>query len=132
MSKQRMGKNVADIFSKREPITQEKIATPDQKKKEPKPIPQKEIDKETSIKSRGRPAQHTESWTKVTVVLLDRQIHWIDNLASEIRLNTRAALSRAEILRAMIDAVAESGIELSRVQSDVEVKDLLLKSLKQE
>lgn len=127
MSKQRMGKSGDSIFSKGSSVEQEKsIETTPKAKESPSP----KTNEAEPHQSRGRPAVHTESWTKVTVVLLDRQIHWIDNLASEIRLNTKAALSRAEILRVMVDAVAESGIDLSHVQSDYEAKAMLLSRLK--
>ena len=36
--------------------------------------------------SRGRPIVHTEPWAKITVVLLDRHVAYLDRLAIDIRL----------------------------------------------
>lgn len=79
---------------------------------------------------RGRPQEHLHPVTKVTVVLLDKQIHWLDRLASDIRLNTKTAISRTEILRAFISAIEESGIDLSECKSEREVKDKLFQDIR--
>jgi hypothetical protein len=86
--------------------------------------------KEKPKQPRGRPVAHKDEWTKVTVVLLDKQIHWLDKLALEIRLNTKAAISRAEILRGMISAIKESRLDLSQATSEEEIKKSLLEKLK--
>lgn len=69
-------------------------------------------------KGSGRPAEHGEPWTKVTVVLFDRQIAYLDRAAADIRLKTRSAVSRAELIRAMIDAVEAGKIDLSIAGSE--------------
>ena len=79
---------------------------------------------------RGRPIEHKEGWSKVTVVLLDKQIHWLDQLASTIRLNTKAAISRAELIRAAIAAIEESDIDLSNIGSEQAIKNILLEKLR--
>ena len=48
----------------------------------------------------GRPPIHDEAWTKVTVVLFNRQIVFLDRLAANIRAQSGAAISRAQLLRA--------------------------------
>src|SRR5437879_5260918 len=53
--------------------------------------------------SRGRPPVHQEKWSKVSVVLFDRQILHLDRLSTEIRSTNRKVLNRAEIIRALID-----------------------------
>lgn len=126
MSASRVGKGRDDIFAKKPLIQDEKPLT--QKEMEPEQANTRDTPK---IKqSRGRPLEHKEEWTKVTVVLLDKQIHWLDKLATEIRFNTKVAISRAEILRAMINAVEESGIDLSQIISEDDMKNKLLKNLK--
>ncbi len=97
-------------------------------KSEKKPTVSSEKDK--TKQPRGRPVVHKDEWTKVTVVLLDKQIHWLDKLALEIRLNTKAAISRAEILRGMISAIKESRLDLSQATSEEEIKKVLLEKLK--
>lgn len=70
----------------------------------------------------GRPPVHEEDWTKVTVVLLNRQIVYLDLLAADIRATTGAAIKRAEIIRALIDALAESDIDLTSAASEANLK----------
>ena len=72
----------------------------------------------------GRPATH-EEWTKVTVVLFNRQIVFLDRLANDIRAKTGAAIRRAEILRALVDALESEGIDLSEAKSEADLKALL-------
>lgn len=121
MSK-KLGKSADDIFSAKpkhkqaiEPVV---VAKPTEN----------EAPKEKQ--GRGRPLEHKEGWSKVTVVLLDKQIHWLDQLASTIRLNTKAAISRAELIRAAIAAIEESEIDLSSTGSEQAIKDILLEKLK--
>lgn len=87
-----------------------------------------EDSKET--KARGRPVQHDERWTKVTCVLFNSQIGWLDHLAADIRLKTGAALSRAELIRAMIGAVQKKGIDLTKVTSEEEALKAILSHMK--
>jgi hypothetical protein len=77
----------------------------------------------------GRPPQHDEAWTKVTVVLYNRQIVFLDRLAANIRAKTGAAVSRAQLIRALIDAVTESDIDLTAATSERELKSTLIARL---
>src|SRR5207249_9716963 len=47
----------------------------------------------------GRPPVHNETWSKVSVVLFDRQIHHLDRVGSGIRSMSGKSLNRAEIIR---------------------------------
>jgi hypothetical protein len=76
-------------------------------------------------RSPGRPPVHTEDWKKVTVVLLERQIVFLDRLALDVRQSTGVSIRRAEIIRALIDALEESGIDLKDVSSESKLKDLM-------
>jgi hypothetical protein len=73
----------------------------------------------------GRPALHEEAWSKVTVVLLNRHIVFLDRLATDIRERTGTAIKRAEIIRALIDVLAESDLDLTSATSAAELKALL-------
>ena len=73
----------------------------------------------------GRPQVHEEDWTKVTVVLLNRQIVYLDLVAADIRATTGAAIKRAEIIRALVDALASSDIDLTSATSEAEMKEIL-------
>src|SRR5918996_969499 len=64
----------------------------------------------TRPKKRGRRPSHTEHWTKVTVVLFDRQIVFLDRLGADIRAASGVAISRAHVIRALIDALSESDL----------------------
>ena len=109
----RLGKGAPDIFTSTSDIPSS---------------PAQEKGKEDA-KRPGRPPVHTEDWTKVTVVLLNRQIVFLDSLSTEIRKNTGAVVKRAEILRALVDAVEESSLDMSGSMSEKELKELLVSRL---
>ena len=77
----------------------------------------------------GRPPVHDEAWTKATVVLFNRQIVFLDRLAANIRAQSGAAISRAQLIRAMIDALADGDIDLTSARSEQELKATLLARL---
>jgi len=74
----------------------------------------------------GRPPIHEEAWTKVTVVLFNRQIVFLDRLAANIRAQSGAAISRAQLIRALLDAVADADIDLTSATSEADLKATLL------
>lgn len=117
---QKLGKSADDIFS----------AKPKKHVEQPVPKPVEHEAPKEEKQARGRPIEHKEGWSKVTVVLLDKQIHWLDQLASTIRLNTKAAISRAELIRAAIAAIEESDIDLSNIGSEQGIKNILLEKLR--
>ncbi|MFZ2490755.1 MAG: hypothetical protein WA208_04640 [Thermoanaerobaculia bacterium] len=75
--------------------------------------------------TRGRPVVHTEPWAKITVVLLDRHVAYLDRAAIDIRLKHGKAISRAEIIRGLIEAAIQSGVDLSQADSVDRLADLL-------
>src|SRR3954468_2631986 len=77
----------------------------------------------------GRPPIHDEAWTKVTVVLFNRQIVFLDRLASNIRAQSGAAISRAQLIRALVDAVTDADIDLTSATSEADLKATLLARL---
>jgi hypothetical protein len=76
-------------------------------------------------KKRGRRPSHTEHWTKVTVVLFDRQIVFLDRLGADIRAASGVAISRAHVIRALIDALSESDLDLTSTRSEADLKAIL-------
>ncbi|MGH9411498.1 MAG: hypothetical protein ACRD1V_18850 [Vicinamibacterales bacterium] len=74
----------------------------------------------------GRPPIHDEAWTKVTVVLFNRQIVFLDRLAANIRARSGAAISRAQLIRALLDAVADADVDLTSATSEADLKATLL------
>jgi hypothetical protein len=77
-------------------------------------------------RKRGRRPSHSEHWTKVTVVLFDRQVVFLDRLGADIRAASGAAISRAHVIRALIDALSESDVDLTGTRSEVDLKSLLV------
>jgi len=77
----------------------------------------------------GRPPIHDEAWTKVTVVLFNRQIVFLDRLAANIRAKSGAAISRAQLIRALLDAVSDADIDLTAATSEADLKTTILARL---
>jgi hypothetical protein len=74
----------------------------------------------------GRPPIHVESWTKVTVVLFDRQIAYLDRIVATIGTQGRTKISRAQLIRALIDAAAEANLDLSESVTEAELRAAIL------
>ena len=83
------------------------------------------VDDGAAPKRRGRRPSHTEHWTKVTVVLFDRQIVFLDRLGADIRAASGVAISRAHVIRALIDALSESDLDLTGTRSEADLKAIL-------
>jgi len=77
----------------------------------------------------GRPPVYDEKWTKVTVVLFDRQITYLDDLTESMRARTGTPISRAQLIRALVDALSEAKIDLSCCASPDAVKSTVLSKL---
>ena len=71
---------------------------------------------------RGRPPVHQETWSKVSVVLFDRQIHQLDRLSTDIRGKSGKVLNRAEIIRALIDGLIDSGMDITSTGSEADLR----------
>ena len=80
-------------------------------------------------KRQGRPPVHDEAWTKVTVVLFNRQIVFLDRLAANIRAQSGAAISRAQLIRSLIDAVADADVDLTGAMCEADLKSTILDRL---
>jgi len=63
-----------------------------------------------------------ESWSKVSVVLFDRQILHLDRLATDIRGRSGRVLNRAEIIRALIDGLIDSGMDVTSTGSEADLR----------
>ncbi len=78
---------------------------------------------------RGRPRTHREAWTKVSVVMFERQVLELDRLTTAIRSKTGANLTRAEVIRSLLDALDESRLDVTSVVSGAHLKRLLTQKL---
>jgi hypothetical protein len=73
-------------------------------------------------RGRGRPPVHSETWSKVSVVLFDRQILHLDRLATDIRGRSGKVLNRAEIIRGLIDGLIDSGMDITGTGSEADLR----------
>lgn len=105
----KVGKGAGDIFAP----TASPAASPDQ------PVRRK----------MGRPVTHDDPIEKVTVVLLKRQIVFLDELAVRMRAKTGKAIKRAEIIRALVDALEDSRLDVTAAASEADLKVILTRRL---
>jgi hypothetical protein len=80
---------------------------------------------------RGRPPIHRESWTRVSVVLFDRQVAFLDRFARLVRRVNGATLTRAEIIRALVEALWRSRLDPPADASAEDLQLLLTERLSQ-
>ena len=113
MQMKKTGKTANDIFTRTTATAEQAVRKPTDSKK-------------------GRPPVHEEAWTKATVVLFKRQILYLDQLALDIRAATGSSNSRAEIIRALIDALEISQVDLTKATSEVQMKAILIEKLKED
>lgn len=72
--------------------------------------------------TRGRPPIHQEAWSKVSVVLFDRQIVHLDRIVTDIRGRSGKVVNRAEIIRALIDGLIDSGMDVTASGSEADLR----------
>jgi hypothetical protein len=65
----------------------------------------------------------------VTVVLFNRQIVFLDRLAANIRAQSGAAISRAQLIRSVVDAISDANIDLTTATSEADLKTIILSRL---
>ena len=78
---------------------------------------------------RGRPPVHREAWSKVSVVLFDRQIIHLDRLVTDIRGKSGTVVNRAEIIRALIDGLIDSGMDVTGAGSEADIRASIARRL---
>ncbi len=78
-----------------------------------------------SARNRGRPKIHNEAWTRVSVILFDRQVTFLDRFAAAASADGGRGPSRAEIIRALIDALGDSRIAFPAGASTEDFQALL-------
>ena len=66
----------------------------------------------------------------MSVVLMDRQIVRLDRLVSDIHRTTGAILTRAGVIRALVDGVVSNGFDVTRVTSEFDLRDRIASRLK--
>jgi hypothetical protein len=79
---------------------------------------------------RGRPLVHNDEWSKVSVVLFNRQLVRLDAAVLVVREKTDLPLTRAAMIRALIDGVLDSGFELTDITSERDLRTRLAQRLR--
>jgi hypothetical protein len=83
----------------------------------------------TKRRGRGRPTVHTETWTKVSVVLLDRQIKRLDRQVTVLQKQAEGPINRASIIRALTDALFDADVDLSSCRTEQDIRVMLTRLL---
>lgn len=78
--------------------------------------------------NRGRP-QTIDNPHRTTMTLEERQVDHLDRICAEIKLAGGENLSRSNVIRSLLDALAESDLEYSEVRSEQSLRELFLESL---
>ena len=66
--------------------------------------------------------------SNVTVALHATKVAWLDRLAVDIRLRHGVALTRGEIIRAIVEATSLAGVDLSAADSGRGMAAILIRS----
>jgi hypothetical protein len=78
----------------------------------------------------GRPKVHVEAWAKVSVVLFARQVTHLDRFAKKARQRGHKPLTRASIIRGLIDGLLSSGLDVSLHTSESMLREHITKRLR--
>ena len=65
---------------------------------------------------------HREAWAKVSVVLFERQVASLDRLTQNVRKKIGKTMTRAEIIRALIDGLIASRIDITQHASEATLR----------
>ena len=119
----KIGKNARDIFAPTStPATSE---TPDTLSTE---VDTFEADTHPQVepgRKVGRPTLHQEEVVKITMVLLARQVVYLDNVSNSIRKSSGSVVKRSEILRALVEALEAAAPDWSEVRSQSDLVEQL-------
>lgn len=80
---------------------------------------------ETGAGTRGRPPLHQEPASKITTVLLNRHVVYLDGISNKIRQQSGAVVKRSEILRALVEALEAAQPDLHQVRSQADLTEML-------
>jgi hypothetical protein len=78
----------------------------------------------------GRPKVHVEAWAKVSIVLFARQITHLDRFTKQARKRGHKSLTRASIIRGLIDGLLNSGLDVSLHDSESMLREHITKRLR--
>ena len=73
----------------------------------------------------GRPTALAEQWTRVAMILYDRQIVFLDRLITDIRASTGVVVKRTDIVRALIDGLIDAKVDLTSARDASDIRDFI-------
>lgn len=79
--------------------------------------------------SRGRPKELSAAF-RTTVTLEEAHVDFLDNTAARVKLSGGAKLSRGSILRAVVEALMTSDLDLADAADENDVTRILLRRLR--
>lgn len=88
-----------------------------------------ENENKVSPKRSGRPSL-SEDHAKASLTLKLKNILWLDRLCTDIREKTGGLMDRGSLLRGLINAIQNSGIDLSHCYTEQQVTETLANKLK--
>ena len=83
---------------------------------------------QTQSSNRGRP-KTIENPYRTTMTLEERQVDHLDRICARIKLAGGENLSRSNVVRALLDALAESNLEYSEIRSENRLRDAFREAL---
>src|SRR5579864_1145723 len=95
----------------------------------PKNAPARAKTKPQPKTPRGRPRVHQEPWAKVSVVLFERQIVQLDRLTIDVRRKSGKTMTRAEMIRGLIDGIIRSGMDVTAHSSEATLREHIAQQL---
>lgn len=108
------------IFSSTDTLQPNRPATSGQQPHTQAPTPA--TDRTTNF---GRPRKHVEPLKKTTVVLRKQNLIYLDRLALDINERSEEQMDRSTIIRAIVEAIAESGIDFTSTASEEAIKAMI-------
>lgn len=89
------------------------------------PMPETRLTVLRPARSIGRPIVHTEPWSKITVVMNEHHVLFLDLVGLYIRARHRRTLPRAQIVLALVEFMQRSEIDFSRFATVDEMTEYL-------
>lgn len=82
-----------------------------------------------TLNARGRPKQKGDM-KKITLTISHDQIIWLDRLATDIRAASRSIIDRGTIVRALISALENSGLNIKNCSKESEIQEIITRKLR--
>jgi hypothetical protein len=84
----------------------------------------------TEARSVGRPRTRTEAVGRIPLEIPIRQITYLDTISTTIRSRSGTIIKRVDLLRAMLDAIEGSSIDLTTATSRDDLREIIAAHLK--